>query len=122
MIYFVQDSRTFDIKIGHAADVASRVSSLQTGNPGRLVILLAIPGDEPQERALHRSFCGVRVHGEWFRPGPDLLKLIIREACAAERSSSYHAGFRDGYYAGFNAKPVCVQEVILEGSLNHESV
>ncbi len=84
MIYFLQDSGDFAIKIGStgADDPLERVRSLQTGNPRPLVLLGTMPGNEEDERALHCRFSAHRLHGEWFRPAPQVLLFLINEvAC-----------------------------------------
>jgi hypothetical protein len=53
------------------------VKSLQTGCPGYLILLLSLEGRERTERQLHKRFRSLRVRGEWFRPGPDLLEFLI---------------------------------------------
>lgn len=70
------------VKIGWTADVASRLSGLQTGCPLPLVLMwkqeVAIPA--AVEVALHLRFSDKRVRGEWFDLGPDAVRLV-REAC-----------------------------------------
>src|ERR1700722_16208427 len=80
MIYFIQDRRTFAIKIGYtsADNPESRQKALQTGNPNELVILGGMPGSQQDEQALHRRFAHCRLAGEWFNPAPDLLQLVIQ--------------------------------------------
>lgn len=87
MIYFVQETISGYIKIGFtdSPDAESRVRSLQTANPGRLVPLLLIPGDMEEEKELHRIFAEANVCGEWFRPTPNLLQYLL--ACASKVSS-----------------------------------
>lgn len=79
MIYFIQDGSNFSIKIGYAkTDAEARMATLQTGNSAELVLLATMDGDRSQEAGLHRLFAEYRVAGEWFRPCPDLLRLIGR--------------------------------------------
>jgi hypothetical protein len=80
MLYFMQDSTTLHVKIGHTSgdDALVRRKALQTGNPSELVVLGTMPGEQSDETWLHRRFAHVRVAGEWFRPVPLLLRLIIR--------------------------------------------
>lgn len=78
-IYFVQAQNLKLIKIGHAkGSVASRLASLQTGSPDRLVLLGAMAGTRTDEQALHAEFKYAHSHGEWFRPVPDLIALAAR--------------------------------------------
>ncbi len=77
MIYFLQDSERFGIKIGYAKnDVEARAATLQTGNQIPLVILAAMPGERKDEAELHQRFASHRIMGEWFQPCPDLLRVI----------------------------------------------
>jgi hypothetical protein len=77
MIYFVQDQATCFIKIGYAAEARNRLSGLQVGNPLQLVLLATMPGDRDSEAALHRRFAEYHTRGEWFRPGPNLLRFLF---------------------------------------------
>src|SRR5262249_50595481 len=78
VIYFVQDSDRLAIKIDCVKDntVEKRRGELQVGNPSALVILATLPGGREEEKALHLRFAQARVRGEWFRPVPELIKLI----------------------------------------------
>lgn len=81
MIYFIQDSDTLHVKIGHTrGDPAARLKDLQTGNPSKLVLLGTMPGGQAEEAGLHQRFAAARAAGEWFRPVPELL-LLIGRAC-----------------------------------------
>lgn len=94
MIYFIQDTRTLEIKIGYtSADSADgRIAALQTGNPGALRLLSTAQGDRSREAELHRQFADDRTNGEWFRPTPELLAFLLEEA----RDDGTRAGFRVG--------------------------
>jgi len=80
VIYFIQDVSVLNIKIGHtaASDASRRLSELQTGSPSGLVLLATTAGGPERERQLHAQFAAARVHGEWFRPVPDLIQFIIQ--------------------------------------------
>src|SRR5687768_13972941 len=58
-------------KIGIANDLQSRLASLQTGNPYRLMVIACFefPNAAVVEKALHHKFAGVRKIGEWFLLG-----------------------------------------------------
>ena len=97
MIYFIQAEGIGHIKIGFTDkdDAALRLAELQTGSSATLRLLGVSPGDVLAEKNLHRRFAAARVHGEWFRPVPELLQFISspeRTACGAteiaERSVS----------------------------------
>lgn len=78
MIYFIQADGVGHVKIGFTAndDAAVRLATLQVGSPVPLKLLGTIPGTLGDEKNLHRRFASARVHGEWFRPIPELLALI----------------------------------------------
>lgn len=67
MIYFIQDSETGHIKIGHAADPERRLKQLQTGCPGKLILLCTVSGSKDDEAKIHKKFAHHRLRGEWFR-------------------------------------------------------
>lgn len=76
-IYFVScDRPLFPIKIGFAGTVAERRQTLQTALPWPLVVLATMPGDHDAERALHARFASLRLRGDWFACGPDLLDFV----------------------------------------------
>lgn len=80
-VYFVQ-AATGQIKIGHSGYALSRLECLQTGSPVRLRLLAVTPGSMVLEHELHRRFASARLHGEWFRPVPELLTFIKEIALA----------------------------------------
>jgi hypothetical protein len=75
-IYFVQDTGSWEIKIGRAIDIRRRLASLQCGNPRWLAPLGTLVGDRVKEAELHLRFRHLRVIGEWHIPGADLLDFI----------------------------------------------
>jgi hypothetical protein len=79
-VYFAE--RDGLIKIGVSIHPRSRVA-------GQAAALLAtLPGDARTETALHLAFADLRVEGEWFRPGPALLRLIDLLAKRAAKASA----------------------------------
>lgn len=71
-VYFAQ--RQGLIKIGHSRSVPNRVCALKSE------LLGAVPGGKEIETELHTRFSHLRVKGEWFKPGDDLLSYIRSEA------------------------------------------
>lgn len=71
-VYFAQ--RDGLIKIGWSKSVPYRMISL------RAKLIGAEPGERAREASLHKRFSHLRVHGEWFNPGEDLLEYIQTEA------------------------------------------
>lgn len=82
MIYFMQDSGTFHIKIGfvegnNLTSAEMRMKALQTGNPSVLVLLATMPGGRSEEARQHHKHAEDRICGEWFRPTPEIIKTIL---------------------------------------------
>jgi T5orf172 domain len=72
--YFIQGEKTGLIKIGKSRDLPQRFKDLQAASPDILVVLKSHKGDV--ERTLHKAFASLRLHGEWFTPGQELLDFI----------------------------------------------
>jgi hypothetical protein len=75
-VYFIQAGVGGPIKIGCSADAASRLATLQVGNPEALRLLATAPGGFAEEATLHARFAAHRLTGEWFRPTLELLAFI----------------------------------------------
>lgn len=96
------------IKIGHTTGKSARrrLANLQTGSPYRLLILKTVPGNEVAEREEHRRWSHLRLHGEWFSPGPDLLAYCggevgpLRAPNPSEVESAYRRGREEGIDIG----------------------
>ena len=74
-VYFIQGCETQRIKIGISNNVGSRLKGIQSSEPLKLLAVIK-QGGKDLERRLHEKFEGLRVHGEWFRPDPQLLEYI----------------------------------------------
>lgn len=70
----------FPIKIGFSIKMSTRLSSLQTGMPWPLIILATTEGTLESERRLHATYSHLRLDGEWFRRGDDLMAGIAELA------------------------------------------
>jgi len=81
-VYFIRSGPAPDglIKIGATWDPHQRLRDLQVGSSEQLTLLAVMPGDTATEAHLHRAFAHPRVRGEWFRPTPELLRLIAEAA------------------------------------------
>jgi hypothetical protein len=77
-VYFIQAGDGGPIKIGISDNVPLRLNTLQTAHHETLRLLSRIPGGESDEAALHEQFAALRIRGEWFRPGAELLAHIAR--------------------------------------------
>jgi hypothetical protein len=93
-VYFAQADCGGLIKIGFASDPVRRVKALQQHCPCLLRLLVVAPGGPRLEAELHRKFDRLRVRGEWFRPAPELLRLI--EQFKADPDSSLRQRPRHG--------------------------
>lgn len=62
-----------NIKIGYSKDPRKRALALAGAE-----ILAKEPGAASRESQLHEQFAHLRLHGEWFEPGPDLLEYIAK--------------------------------------------
>lgn len=78
-VYFIScDKALFPIKIGYAVDVRVRLRALQGAIPWPLQVLFSMQGDVTKERELHRQFSHLRMEGEWFARGHELLEYITQ--------------------------------------------
>lgn len=75
-VYFVQEDRTGNYKIGKADNVDKRVAQLQSGNSNKLILLLKVQGGYPLEKSLHKRFAKYRIRGEWFKPNAEIEAYI----------------------------------------------
>ncbi len=73
-VYFAQRLRGGLIKIGHSRSVHLRMNSLSAKLIG------AVKGGRKEEKMFHERFAHLRVRGEWFRSGDDLLSFIRTKA------------------------------------------
>lgn len=85
LVYFVRATTVGLIKIGKADCVHTRFRTLRTHSPDTLQLLGCVASDDASglERRLHVQFAEHRSHGEWFRPGPELLEFIAENASSA---------------------------------------
>lgn len=83
MIYVIGERRTGEVKIGTAVDPVARLAQLQNAHPRRLVLQLALPGNEREEKHLHRAFASKRLLGEWFDFGDEDAVIAVATASAA---------------------------------------
>ncbi len=77
-VYIVQSETVGPIKIGHARHVSERLTKLRSGSPYKLHLLCVLRGGREREKELHRMFKSARLHGEWFKPCPELFRYIAR--------------------------------------------
>ena len=65
-LYFIQSSKTGEIKIGRSKHPQRRLKNLQTGNPHTLRIIASLEGLGWREKELHEELKRWRKSGEWF--------------------------------------------------------
>lgn len=78
VVYFIRAGNG-PVKIGHVmrrVTLGERMDMLQTGNAEPLRFLAATKGTITMERLLHKLFSHLRINGEWFKPGDDLMQYI----------------------------------------------
>ncbi len=75
-VYFVEAVGLDVVKIGFARDIGERLRKIAVGCPAPLRLLGTMPGGPAKERDLHVALHASHVHGEWFRRGPDLEKIL----------------------------------------------
>ena len=79
-LYAIQAGEDGPIKVGIAANAASRVRDLQTGNPYKLRLLgYSVVRKEwaiQWEKKVHERLKANRMEGEWFRVAPHVKRVV----------------------------------------------
>jgi hypothetical protein len=75
-VYFIQVGDCGAIKIGRSRSPQARMQTLQTANPETLRLRGVIPGGVELEQHMHERFAHLRISGEWFAPGGDLVACM----------------------------------------------
>jgi hypothetical protein len=73
VIYFIHDTVSGAIKIGHAWNPSKRLSTLQISTPNKLILLGSIPGTKRVEQMVHELV--------WINHAPPLGKIPGRPLC-----------------------------------------
>lgn len=76
MLYFLHDTGTGLIKIGHSEDPWLRMKQLQVGASSPLRLLLLMEGGYAEEQELQAQFSFAHQQGEWFLPHEKILQFI----------------------------------------------
>jgi hypothetical protein len=76
MLYMAERANDNAVKIGWSSDVERRMRELRRDTGSPIVLLLVVPGDKPEELALHERFSGDRIVDEWFRQSDALMSFI----------------------------------------------
>lgn len=91
-VYFMRPvGRVGPIKVGCSTLPEDRLIALAHWSPFPLEIVAAGEGTHQLERFLHRKFKGVRSHGEWYWPTPDMLTSIKRVQAGEDVASAFGA-------------------------------
>lgn len=101
LTYFIRARGMGDIKIGKSNQVGTRLRSLYTGSSRGLDLIACYPSDASHEGELKDEFAHLRLCGEWFRPGQELLTHLSLIGCDVgaftnEVASDFHRRFPAG--------------------------
>lgn len=77
-VYFIQGEANLLVKIGVTNDLRRRMRTLSLQGGQKLRLLGHSEGSYGLERKLHERFAKLRVIGEWFRPGADLVEFMAK--------------------------------------------
>jgi hypothetical protein len=77
-VYFVTCREANAVKIGCSVDPHARLPEIQWGCPLPLTLEAVMPGNNSEERRLHRWYADDRIHGEWFTITP-MIELLMGE-------------------------------------------
>jgi Meiotically up-regulated gene 113 len=88
MVYFIQGTKSGNIKIGFSGDPYFRISQLRTGASEPLVMLGMAQGTRRDEKNLHVMFCRDRIDGEWFKYSERLAEVIDKSIISYETAWS----------------------------------
>ena len=81
------------VKIGVAKNPISRMRSMQTGQPTKLVILAVADWNHAFERRIHNLLRAARVEGEWFVRNEKIDSLIKHMQSGVESPEIWLASF-----------------------------
>lgn len=80
-LYFIRAGKKGPIKIGITWDLDTRIAMLQTGNHEILYLMAAYKNNrkavQTLEKELHKKFNNFKIHGEWFKPHPELIDFVL---------------------------------------------
>lgn len=76
-VYFVQPVGGGPVKIGSTVHMDSRLTGMGTMSHAPLELVATIPGFRCREAVLHFLLEPARLHGEWFKAGPAIWRLML---------------------------------------------
>lgn len=78
-VYFIKPvGMDGPIKIGFTKSAEQRLTNLTRWSPFPLELLVAIPGGQKLEYAIHGRFAHAHQRNEWFTPTPEMLDAIAK--------------------------------------------
>ena len=83
-VYFIQDGKDGNIKIGYSGEPEKRIGDLQSSSGNVLYPLLILKGSKNLESIFHEKFEEHKVHGEWFKPENSIMIFINSEKIKSE--------------------------------------
>lgn len=91
-VYFIQGTETKRVKIGRGFNPEARLKSFQTGIHEPLVILgrcacESVEDSKSLESFLHQKLKHLRIHGEWFTGGWEVLHQMVCHGALDGRKS-----------------------------------
>lgn len=87
LTYFIRARGLGDIKIGKSNQVRQRVRSLWGASPRGLDLIACYPSNKAHEGELKEEFAHLRLCGEWFRAGGELLTHLRLIGCDVDAFS-----------------------------------
>lgn len=75
-VYFIQNPKSKEIKIGLTKDIKRRLNDIKTYFPYGIELLHIIEGNKLFEMELHEKFKNYNISGEWFEPAEEILNYI----------------------------------------------
>lgn len=77
-IYYIACMETNRVKIGYTKSrPENRLDSFRTGCPTPIQLMCAHPGTKKDEAHFHELFAHLRLRGEWFEMGEELLRHMM---------------------------------------------
>jgi hypothetical protein len=75
-LYFLVNSTRKLVKIGRSRNPTRRVADLQSSSPHKLKLAKVFPAPAHAEGYFHKKFKHLRVRGEWFKVGKEILEAL----------------------------------------------
>ena len=121
MIYAMAIEGLHYIKFGKAKNPLARGRVLQTGCPGKLRVIAAVPWDDSDEGKIHTALAKSKLHGEWFYGDERTVSLVqimmCPNSCDEERrykvAMEYLGGVAVIPEVVFNSLPEVSKNVVL---------